>query len=947
MPQHAAVLDNAVGSSRRLLRSRLGRRLLGLFIGCALVPTCTVALLSFKSVTKQLTRQSQERLTALAGAAGKTLVDRLSFFESDLRRQAPKLLACATARASSAHSDCGDVLLYAAEGVGAFPGSGAGLRLLSGEAAALRTLTPAMLPKLGPGQSTLVSLSSEPAALQLYVVHRPETTREVLLIAHLSTNYLWGPADAEGLPGNVALRLQDAQSLVLLGSPSDNSASLTAAWSLPRLPLFLIPSWQVVLSEPRADVIAPITGFARSFPAVLALALLAVVLLSLSQIRRSLVPLVELGKGTRRIAAGDFHTSVQVTSGDELEELGGAFNAMTGKLARQFHTLETAAEIDRAILSSMDTATIAEAVLDRVPEVCPCQGLSLTVLGPEGEAQARTWWERGRVRESRAMIMAQLSASDLVQTLQQPEWMILGEEGIPVPGYLAHLGENGKSSVVACPLHYGGELLGVLALCDAPGERSNETLLDFRRLADRVAVALSNARMMDQVRVLAFFDSLTRLPNRILYRQRLGQAIGHAATSRRRVAVCVLDLDQFARINDTLGHDLGDQLIQEVALRLQGSCRQEGAAVGSGTEALGIQVARLGGDEFAVILPELGEAEEALWAARRLLEAFQQPFRLGAQEVFATASIGIAVYPDDGNDPETLHKNADVALTHAKEEGRNTAELYSASMNGEALGRMRLEHELRKAVEHGEFTVWYQPIVELRSRLVTGAEALVRWEHPDRGLVGPLDFIALCEESGLIVPLGEWILRDACDQLKRWREAGLDGFKLSVNLSARQLRQRGIVRTIQDILDSTGVRPSALAFELTESLLMEQGGTTERRIRELAELGVTLAIDDFGTGYSSLSYLKNFPVSTLKIDRSFIVDVTTSPDAAAITTAIIALARAMELDVIAEGVETKGQAAFLRDRGCQKVQGYLFGRPAPRALFTDFLLARQRRRVSA
>jgi diguanylate cyclase (GGDEF)-like protein len=946
MPQNVVLLDNDVGPSRRLLRSRLGRRLLVLFVGCALVPTCTVAWLSFKSVTKQLTRQGQERLTALAGAAGKTLIDRLSFFESDLRRQAPMLLACAGSRRTSAGTDCGDVLLYAAEGVGAV--SGGGIRVLSGEAAPLQSLSTMLLPKLVAGHSTLVSLGGDSTALQLFVVHRPETTREILLVASLSANYLWGPADAEGLPGHVAMRLLDSRSAPVLGTASEPTASLKAEWSLPRLPEFLLPAWRVVLQEPRADVIAPIAGFTRSFPVVLALALLSVVLLSLSQIRRSMVPLVELGKGTRRIAAGDFHTSVQVTSGDELEELGGAFNAMTGKLARQFHTLETAAEIDRAILSSMDTATIAEAVLDRVPEVCPCLGLSLTVLGPEGEAQARTWWERGRVPESRAMIQTQLSASDLVQTLQQPEWMILGEAGAPVPEYLAHLGNSAQGTVIACPLHHGGELLGVLALLDAPAEeRSNETLLDFRRLADRIAVALSNARMMDQVRVLAFFDSLTRLPNRILYRQRLGQAIGRPATSRSRVGVCILDLDHFARINDTLGHDLGDRLIQEVALRLQASCQQERVALGGGAEGLGIQVARLGGDEFAVILPNLGEAEEALWAARRLLEAFQQPFRLGTQEVFATASIGIAVYPDDGNDPETLHKNADVALAHAKDEGRNTVELYSASMNAEALGRMRLEHELRKAVEHGEFTIWYQPILDLRSRLVTGAEALVRWEHPDRGLVGPEQFITLCEESGLIVPLGEWILRDACAQLKRWREAGLDSFKLSVNLSARQLRQRGIVRTIQDILDSSGVRPSAVSFELTESLLMEQGGTTERRIRELAELGVTLAIDDFGTGYSSLSYLKNFPVSTLKIDRSFIVDVTTNPDAAAITTAIIALARAMELDVVAEGVETKGQAAFLRDRGCQKVQGYLFGRPAPRALFTDYLLARQRRRVSA
>lgn len=691
-------------------------------------------------------------------------------------------------------------------------------------------------------------------------------------------------------------------------------------------------------------VLTPELGFTRALPLVLAVTLVGVVGLSLRQIRRSLSPLVELGRGTQRITDGDFRTPVRVSSGDEFEELGGAFNSMTARLGRQFHALETAAEIDRAILSTVDTATIAQTVLDRVPDLCHCTGLSLSVLGPSDESPGTTWIELQCGQSLRSMVSARLAPEDIAQTLQHPEWMLLGGDAGPLPGYLAHFDDGLGATLLCCPLHQAGELLGVLALRDDPARRSNESMLYLRRLADRVAVALCNARMMDQVRVLAFYDTLTRLPNRVLYKERLGQAIGRAQQGERRVALCSLDLDNFSRINDTLGHALGDRLLQEVAARLLASCRPDGAMA---SEASGVQVARLGGDEFTVILPDLVEGQEAVWSARHLLEAFQAPFRLGSQDVFVTASIGIAMYPEDGADTDTLHKNADVALSHAKGEGRNTVELYSASMNAEALGRLQLEHELRKAVDNGEFTLWYQPIVELRNRWATGAEALVRWEHPERGVVPPGEFIRLCEDSGLIVPLGEWILRGVCRQIRAWEEAGFDALRISVNLSARQLRQRGIVRTVQDILDETGVRPGSLAIELTESLLMESGGTTERRIRELAELGVVLAIDDFGTGYSSLSYLKNFPVSTLKIDRSFIVDITTSSDAAAITTAIIALAKAMDLEVIAEGVETKEQAAFLRDRGCQKVQGYLFGRPAPPALFTDYLRARQRRRASA
>jgi diguanylate cyclase (GGDEF)-like protein len=500
------------------------------------------------------------------------------------------------------------------------------------------------------------------------------------------------------------------------------------------------------------------------------------------------------------------------------------------------------------------------------------------------------------------------------------------------------------------PLHEAGELIGVLAVEPVGHLSAASSLPRLRKLADRVAKALGNSRMMDQVRALAFYDALTRLPNRVLYRERLGQAIGRARSIGRKVAVCSLDLDHFGRINDTLGPARGDQLIREVGDRLNRLCRpgDEGPLPESSwDEVRGMQTARLGGDEFAIILPDLEQEDQAIALARRALTVLQEPIRLGGQEIFVTASIGIAIHPEDGPDTETLHKNADVALSSAKKEGRNTIERYAPVMNSEAVGRMRLEQELRKAVEHGEFTLWYQPVMDLRTRFAVGAEALVRWDHPDRGLVSPAEFMQLCEESGLIVPLGEWSLRTVCTQAGRWEAEGFSGLRLSVNFSARQLRHAGITRMVQDILHETGARPDQLAIELTESMLMEKGGVVERRLRELAEMGIQLAIDDFGTGYSSLSYLRNFPVSTLKIDRSFIVDVPSNPDAATITTAIIALAKTMNLEVVAEGVETREQADFLRWKGCEKAQGYLLGRPAPVQMFTEYLRARQRRQASA
>ena len=674
--------------------------------------------------------------------------------------------------------------------------------------------------------------------------------------------------------------------------------------------------------------------------------LLSAVTLGLVGIRRWYVARVELVQATRRISAGVFDDPIRVESDDEFAQLAQAFNWMAGALERRFESLDHDREIDRSILATVDTAGIAQLVLDYLPSVFPCRAASLTVAGLQSEYHGSTWAapEGG---SGRTVTSSLLTPGDLERLSQDPEHFVVAA-GEPLPDFLLPLGEPRSGVVVGCPLHEAGELIGVLAARPLVPSPPAEQLQRLRRMADRVARALGNARMMDQVRVLAFYDALTRLPNRVLYRERLGQAIGRARQHGRKVAVCSLDLDHFGRINDTLGPARGDELIRQVASRLAQLCGNGSAGPERAWhEVKGSQAARLGGDEFALVIPDLEHELEAVELARRALLALQEPIRLGSQEVFITASIGIAVGPDDGADTETLHKNADVALSSAKKEGRNTIERYTPAMNGETLGRLRLEQELRRAVEHGEFTLWYQPVIDLRTRYATGAEALVRWDHPDRGLVPPGEFIQLCEESGIIVPLGEWSLRSVCTQARRWEEAGFRGLQVSVNLSARQLRHRGIVRMVRDIIEETGARADQLTIEMTESLLMEKGGVIERRLRELAELGIRLAIDDFGTGFSSLSYLRNFPVSTLKIDRSFIVDVATDPNAAAITTAIIALAKAMELEVVAEGVETREQAEFLRFKGCEKAQGYLLGRPAPVQMFTEYLKARQRRQATA
>ncbi len=455
----------------------------------------------------------------------------------------------------------------------------------------------------------------------------------------------------------------------------------------------------------------------------------------------------------------------------------------------------------------------------------------------------------------------------------------------------------------------------------------------------------------DRIRNLAYFDSVTGLPNRTYLVEILTQGIAAARRHGRELAVLVLDIDHFKRINDTLGHGAGDSVLQEVAQRLvqciRGSDRafrgddgRAGAAAGE-SGALNT-VSRLGGDEFVIVLGEVRRAEDSAGVARRIAEALAASFTVEANEMRITVSIGISVFPVDGSDAESLLKNADAAMFHAKEQGRDRSQFFAATMNECAMRRFSLETSLRKALEHDEFLVYYQPKVDIVHGAPCGMEALIRWRRNDGKLVSPLDFIPIAEETGLIVPIGDWVMRSACAQAAAWAVEGLGHLKLSVNLSAAQFRQPGFVGRVSEILAKTALAPELLELELTESMLVEDTAASIAILSELNALGVSISIDDFGTGYSSLSYLKRFPLDALKIDRSFVRDLATDADDAAIVTATIALAHSLRLRVIAEGVETEAQLAFLRSLGCDEAQGYLYSPPIPAEEFREWLIAQHR-----
>jgi diguanylate cyclase (GGDEF)-like protein/PAS domain S-box-containing protein len=428
-----------------------------------------------------------------------------------------------------------------------------------------------------------------------------------------------------------------------------------------------------------------------------------------------------------------------------------------------------------------------------------------------------------------------------------------------------------------------------------------------------------------QLEYRAYYDSLTGLPNRLLFRDRLVNSLSAAQRNRVGVSVMYLDVDHFKLVNDGLGHSFGDLLLADIARRLHASLRASDT------------ISRIGGDEFSILLPEVTNTEAVAGVARKILDSLAKPFTVDGHDLFVTASIGVSCYPADGDDAETLLKCADAAMYRAKELGRNQAQLFTASMNERYVRRLALEQHLHHAIEREELELEYQPVYDRARRRIVSLEALLRWRDPSRGLVQPGEFIELAEETGMIIPIGEWALRTACRQLRQWHDQGVPTLRVAVNISAVQLQQRGLLEAVRAALDETGIPPALLQLEITESAAMQSFEQTMKILRELREMGVGIAIDDFGTGQSSLTYLKHFPIDTVKIDKEFMRDVTTDDTAAAIVSYVINLAHTLQLQVVAEGVETEEQYTFLRHYACDLMQGFLFSRPLPVADVLPFI----------
>ena len=701
-----------------------------------------------------------------------------------------------------------------------------------------------------------------------------------------------------------------------LGWTVDGDAMRAGGWTVFIGSRFAGESWTVFAVQPAAVALAPTREFRAGYVPVAIACLLIVMVVAARQVRRISDPIRELLIGTQRLARRDFTSKVTVSGDDEFGQLAGAFNTMAARLALQFGTLQAMTRIDRAILNSVDLTDVALNSIRCLRHIVDTDLISVGLIHPESPHRLLVQTRR---RGAKGIEKVEL---------RWPEADKLAEGSTPAlpPDYERHLALRKSKSLRVLPISRGGSFWGVIVLGENPGETIDPDRASLLSgVVDRLAVALSTAARDWRLHVQAHYDPLTGLPNRPHLLTLLTQHIAMTRREQARGAVLFLDLDRFKQINDTLGHAAGDSLLQLAAERIRLSLRESDI------------VARIGGDEFTVVLPRITHSRDAGQVAANLIAALGKPFEIDGQKLYAGGSVGIALFPEDGDTAEDLLKRADTAMYRAKELGRGRHAFFQESMGLELSARATLDRELRQALERREFVLHYQPQIDIASGAVTGAEALLRWRHPSRGLLGPGEFIDFAEESGLIERIGDWVLRQACEQHRLWEAQGLDVPCISVNVSNRQLRQPGFLNAIDLALVKAQREPAHLEIEITESLLMDGGDAAMRVLNGLKAAGVNVAIDDFGTGYSSFAYLRTLPSNILKLDRSFVVDIVTDHDAAVIAASMIHMARTLRKTVVVEGVETQEQLALLASQGAHRIQGFLISRPLPAAQFEQFM----------
>lgn len=918
--------------------SRVARRIFVLFVVSALVPLALMALLSVTYVRDILIEQGQQRLASNAKAYGMAVFGRLL----DAADRVEHTVESGVVPANEGHSpqpfrslavvapDAGPIRL---------PRRGTEIALTEMERARLDGGKPVLRTETHRGAEAMVAV----------IVPLGPSSPGRWALVELNGDYLWGDRDwwpaavefciLEGksqlpaycpgpLPPEGVRRAsgEPTQSVVQsIAWESDGTRMRSAIWGQFLKAGFGAEDWIVLASQKEDDLLKPAEAFRSMFIPASVLALLAVVWLSLRLIRSTLTPLERLTQATRRVVAHDFDSRVEVMRDDEFGELACAFNAMTGRIGQQFKALNTLAEIDREILSSRDVEQVVPTILRHMCTLMPADAVGVMLLDHDNRLLART----SHVRSDRPTDVTTVRGS-----ITNDEYKLLRREakGTWISAASAYpelvktvLGPD-LVAAYAYPIVWRDALCGVVAFGFATEfPLAEEAQTQVQEAAARLGVAISSAWRDAQLYKQAHYDVLTGLPNRLLLLDRLSQEIARCQREATRCALLFIDLDHFKKVNDTQGHSSGDAVLVETARRLVQCVRASDT------------VARLGGDEFTITFTQLNNAGEVHRGVNQALAALSQPFEVDGQRTYLGASIGIAVFPGDGETAAELLKSADTAMYRAKANGRAQAMFFEERMNHEVRERVALERELHAALENDEFTLCYQPQMDLRSGRIIGAEALLRWRHPTRGLVPPSRFIPVAEESGLIEEIGRRVILDVCRQTKVFHARGIGVQRLSANVSVRQLYKPDFALFVRDTMRQFDIAPASLQLEVTESLIAERVVEVRKVLNELKGLGVSIALDDFGTGFASLAYLMEFPLDVVKIDRSFVSGLPSDEHTLAIVTAMIAMSHALGKKVVAEGVETEAQLALLRELGCDFAQGYLLSRPIPADEFERFI----------
>ena len=930
----------AASGISRILTAGVGRRILLSFLLAGILPVIFTALLAYNEVGRGLEREVNKDLRENSKAYGVEILARLSR-TSDKAEELIKVVESDGAVATQGRP----YLLDDFEAVW-LTADGHADEIIFGDRSSQLNASKIDFDRLNAGNSQLLD-TTDAAFNELVLVYGTNVgeAEQSIFAFRLKPEAIWGPKENRpyltefcvfSAPGtNLFCTAQmDAgihTTLATVRNPQDSSPTeweiggethFAAMWQLFLEGSYGHPAIDIVASQPKIYSLRSSADFRRIFPPALVLVIILVGALSLSLIGQSLVPLQRLTIVARQYASGQLSSRVRIRTGDEFESLADAFNNMAARLGRQIATLKAMSKIDRLILSGADFEKVSEDVICHLIELTGFEAAAVIARDTDAPSWAKmiSWFEDEFIHERVSL------PQELGHEWCQPREVALAQIDGSFAPYKERFLKFGLKYVVLIPVILNDDLKGILLL----GSNSNFEMRGGRLqrsidIAGRLAVALASAEREEVLYRQAHFDELTGLPNRQLLKDRLEQQLVHARREKQNGAILFLDLDRFKEINDVFGHSVGDIVLAQAAERIVSEVRDTDT------------VARLGGDEFVIVMPHLTGDNTLRKTAARVLARLAEPFTVRGTNHFLSASIGIVVFPDDGDSVETLLKNADAAMYRAKEAGRSRFVFFSKKLNAESRRKIELERDLRTAFDAGELEVYYQPQFNLADGIICGAEALMRWRHEEQGQISPSEFIPLAEDSGLIIEMGRWVADQTCADLRSILDMGLHPGSMSINVSTLQLRESGFPGDVLDALQRHKIHPGYLQLEITETTVAQNRDTAIDILNVLREAGVQVAIDDFGTGYSSLSYLQQLPFDLIKIDKSFIDLIGSGGNSENICRTIIKMAHELGKKAIAEGVETEEQADFLRKNGCDCVQGYYYSHALPQNEFLAFI----------